>query len=152
MSTRPAIVRGVAEIVLNVRDIEKMQRFYEEIFGFQLHSRFPEPDPTIIFLTIHDQESALSRGGHPVLLALIDPLRHGPAKGRFDGINRRQSSLNHLAFEIDRRDYESQKTRLEELGLEPRPEVFPFLKAMALFFEDPEGNLLEFICHDGSMG
>ena len=40
---------------------------------------------------------------------------------------------------------------MTELGLNPSTEEFAFLGARALFFEDPEGNLLELICHDGSL-
>jgi hypothetical protein len=54
-------ITGVAEIVLNVRDLPKMRDFYKEVLGFKLlseacHETGPEPDadgdPTIAFLTI----------------------------------------------------------------------------------------------------
>ena len=151
MTQQRSVVQGVSEIVLNARDIERMSRFYQDVLGFPLHSQFPETNPTIVFLTICDHDAALSRGGHPQLLALIDPVRHGPAQERFGEIERRRSTLNHVAFEIDYADYEPQKRRLAELGLNPSTEEFAFLRARALFFEDPEGNLLELICHDSSL-
>ena len=151
MTQQRSVVKGVSEIVLNVRDIGRMSRFYQDVLGFKLHSQLPEADPTIVFLTISDPGSALSRGGHPQLLALIDPVRHGRAQERFGEIERRRSTLNHIAFEIDLADYEPQQRRLAELGLNPSTEEFTFLRARALFFEDPEGNLLELICHDSSL-
>lgn len=151
MTQQRSVVQGISEIVLNARDIERMSRFYQDVLGFPLHSQFPEANPAIVFLTICDHGSALSRGGHPQLLALIDPVRHGPAQGRFDDIDGRRSTLNHIAFEIDLADYEPQQRRLAELGFNPGTEEFAFLGARALFFEDPEGNLLELICHDTSL-
>src|SRR6266576_3631310 len=59
MKATPSIT-GVAEIVLNVRDLGKMRDFYRDVLGFQLlseacHETGPEPDaggkPTIAFLT-----------------------------------------------------------------------------------------------------
>ena len=152
----PAII-GIAEIVLNVLDLPKMRRFYEDVLGFKLlsqacHENGPNPDPsgepTIAFLTIRQSDTPLGRHGHPQLLALIDFARHNFAKGRFDGHNPRQSTLNHLAFEILPERYEAEKARLEKLGLNPRIVLFPGISARSLFFDDPEQNLLELICRE----
>src|SRR6266699_1216304 len=78
MKATPSIT-GVAEIVLNVRDLGKMRDFYRDVLGFQLlseacHETGPEPDaggkPTIAFLAIKPVDSPLGRHGHPQLLAL----------------------------------------------------------------------------------
>lgn len=151
MSTGKSVVKGVAEIVLNVHDIDKMRRFYEQVIGFEFHSQFPEDNPTIIFLTIKEQDSPLARGGHPQIFGLVDPERHMFRRSGFAGLDVSRSSLNHLALEIDRSDFESELERLESLGLEVSTVAFPRLNAIGLFFEDPERNLIEFICHDGSM-
>ena len=149
-------ITGVAEIVLNVRDLSAMVRFYEDVLGFQLLSQAchetgmepdPEGDPTIAFLVIQQTETPLGRNGHPQLFALIDYRRHVFAKARFIGHDPATSTLNHLAFEILPEAHESEKARLEELGLSPRVTEFPAMSAKALFFNDPEGNTLELICH-----
>lgn len=145
-------VKAIAEIVINVADIERARTFYETVLGFQMHSQFPAEDPTIIFLTIAELDSPLGRGGHPQLFALIDPQRHPPAQKRFRGVDVTLSSLNHLAFEIEPESYEPEKQRLEDLGVTVYEERFPNMQAKALFFRDPEGNTLEFICHDGADG
>ena len=158
MDAMPPIT-GVAEIVLNVRDLPRMRDFYREVLGFQLlseacHQTGPEPDaggePTIAFLTIKGVDTPLGRHGHPQLLALIDFQRHIFAKGRFDGLEPTRSTLNHLAFEIPPESYEAHRERLEVLGLRPRPVAFPAMTARALFFNDPEHNSLELICHAAS--
>ena len=149
-------IMGISEIVLNVRDLPAMRDFYQEVLGFSVlsqacheHGIEPDPDgePTIAFLTIHEADTPLGRHGHPQMLALIDFRRHVFAKERFDGHEPTRSTLNHLAFEIRPEDYEAEKERLEKLGLNPRPVTFPAMAARALFFNDPERNLLELICH-----
>jgi len=159
MTISPAII-GIAEIVLNVRDLPKMREFYQEVLGFKLLSQAcyesgPEPDPdgapTIAFLTIQQADTPLGRHGHPQLLALIDFQRHVFVKGLFDGHDPRRSTLNHLAFEIPPESYETEKERLETLGISPRTAAFPAMTARALFFNDPEQNVLELICLAPSM-
>ena len=155
MTSGPGIT-GVAEIVLSVGDLPRMRRFYERVLGFALLSQAcyehgieaePEGDPTIAFLTITELDTPLGRHGHPQLLALIDYRRHVFAKDRFDGLDPRHSTLNHLAFEIPPSRYEPEHDRLQALGLKPRRVEFAGMHAQALFFHDPEGNLLELICH-----
>lgn len=148
MSNTKYAIRAIAEIVINVVDIQRARTFYETVLGFQLHSQYPADDPTIVFLTIQAIDTPLSHNGHPQLFALIDPQRHPPAKARFRGLDVAVSTLNHLAFEIDAENYASEKERLEKLGLTVSEERFPHMNAKALFFRDPEGNTLEFICPD----
>lgn len=160
MNSKPAII-GVAEIVLNVRDLPTMRDFYRMVLGFELlneacHETGPEPDaegkPTIAFLTIKELDTPLGRHGHPQLLALIDFRRHIFAKGTFLGHEPTLSTLNHVAFEIPPESYEAHKQRLETFGLSPREVKFPAMAARALFFNDPERNEVELICYASSGG
>ena len=152
---RSRVVTGIAEVALNVRDLPRMRRFYEEVLGFALlyqgcHEEGPEPDPagapTIAFLTIAEADTPLGRHGHPQILALIDFRRHAFARARFGGHERSTSTLNHLAFEIPAERYAAERARLAERGLEPDARALPGMAARALFFDDPEGNQIELIC------
>jgi catechol 2,3-dioxygenase-like lactoylglutathione lyase family enzyme len=136
-----------------------MRDLYREVLGFKLLSEACpetglEPDadwePTIAFLTIKEVDTPLGRHRHPQLLALIDFRRHVFAKGKFAGHEPTRSTLNHLPFEIPPESYEAYKERLESFGLRPSPVTFPAMTARALFFDDPEQNVLELICHAGS--
>lgn len=143
-------IKGVAEIVINAHDIGALTRFYQEVMGFAFHSQYPKNNPTIVFLGIADIDSDLGKA-HPQTLALIDPNRHPSARGKFDEPVGRPFSLNHLAFEIDEADYESEIARLKSLGIETALARFGHMRAKAIFFQDPEGNRLELICHDSSV-
>jgi catechol 2,3-dioxygenase-like lactoylglutathione lyase family enzyme len=148
---------GVSEIVLSVNDLPAMREFYIEMLGFSLHSETslegqePDPDgePTITFLKIVDVDTPLGKDRHPQLLVLIDWQRHVYAKGRFKGHDITRSTLNHLAFEVAPENYESEFDRLSALNLNPVKTEFPRLNAKAIFFKDPESNVLELICRAG---
>jgi catechol 2,3-dioxygenase-like lactoylglutathione lyase family enzyme len=140
-------ITGVAEVVLNAHDLSAMTAFYRDVLGFRPHSRFPEKDPTIVFLTVADLDTPLGRGGHGQLFALVDPARHPPARAAYQGLDVSRSTLNHLAFEIDPADFEAEKARLEGRGLAVTVHEFAHMRAKGMFFRDPEGNLIELICH-----
>ena len=135
------IIKGVAEIVINVRDLSGMQQFYEHVLGFRFHSQYPDTEPTIVFLTISAIDSPLGYGGHPQLFALIDVKRDPHTKPTYADIDIRRSALNHLAFEIDPSALLPEKQRLEELGLSVEIHDFPHMQAKGLFFHDPENNM-----------
>ncbi len=63
----------------------------------------------------------------------------------------RTSTLDHLAFEIDLADYESEKKHLEGLGLKVETAVHEWTKWRSLYVSDPEGNTVEFVCRDDSI-
>lgn len=97
---------------------------------------------------IAESDTPLARGGHPQVLVLIDHRRDSFASGRFRGpVRPATSTLNHQAFEIPAESYQPERARLAELGLEPNPVELPDLAARSLFFHDPDGNIIEFICH-----
>lgn len=141
------LIKGIAEVVINVHDLRGMTAFYRSVLGFAVHSQFPEMDPTLMFLTVADLDSPPGRGGHPQLFALLDSKRHVFTRNRYAGLDHQRSSLNHVAFEIDSAEFMSTKKRLEDLGLAVEVLDFPHMQASGLFFKDPEGNQIELICH-----
>lgn len=132
-----------------------MREFYVDVMGFPVYREIcmetdtPQPDgePTISFLTVSHPDTPLGRNLHPQLLVLIDYQRHVFAKEQFKGHDVTKSTLNHVAFEIAPEDFQSHASRLRELGITVRLADFPDLCARAMFFNDPENNLLELICH-----
>ncbi len=149
---------AVAEIVLNVDSISEMRTFYENTLGFEFHSDSqsvmnPEGDdsdaPTICFLKVANSDTPLGQNKHPILLALIDYKRHRFAS-RFRDVATRNSTLNHLAFEISPREYQSSLQHLSGLGIKTTLSDFPNVGGKAIFFDDPEGNRIELICNQDS--
>lgn len=139
-------MRGLGEVALRVNDLDAMQRFYEDVVGLQVMKRFPK----VVFFHISD-----GYGGHPQALVLFDrsgeqsrPQIHRSTPG---GVSQERSTLDHLAFEIDLAAYESEKQRLEQLGLPVETVVFDWVGWRSLYISDPEGNTVEFVCSDPSV-
>ena len=146
MTHRATAVKNIGEIALRVNDLEKMQRFYQEVVGLEVMKRFP----TAVFFRI-----AEGYGGHPQVLALFDraaesggPQIHSTTP---HGVSHQRSTLDHLAFEIDLSAYASEKSRLEKLGVEVDTRVFAWTSWRSLFFSDPEHNTVELVCYDASI-
>ena len=99
--------------------------------------------PNIVFLKIADLDTPLAHGGHAQLLGLVD---------RRTALDVKRSALDHLAIEIPLADFKREKERLEQLGLEIHTREYAWSHTRALFFRDPEENLVEFICHDDGVG
>ena len=107
-----------------------MREFYERVVGLELMRQFPG----IAFFRLGE-----GYGGHTTILALFD---------RDTAVGRERTTLDHFAFTIDIEDYETERKRLETAGLEVRSVVFEWVGWRSLFFRDPEGNQVEFVCRD----
>ncbi|MBK9122654.1 MAG: VOC family protein [Chloroflexi bacterium] len=132
----------IAEVGLRVKDLAGVVAFYQNVLGLELvHS-----SPNFVFMKAGDLDSPLGRGGHPQYLVLFD---------RDVALDVTLSTLDHLAFEIPLEQFDSERARLEAMGLLERVRVWSgvgsFLRARSLFFSDPEGNTIELIAHDPSV-
>jgi len=132
-------IKGLGEVALRVTDLDKMQNFYENVVGLKLMQRFEDS----AFFSI-----AEGYGGHTQILAMFD---RSAIEG-FHGIKKGESSLDHLAFEIDLDDYYAEKERLENSGIDFYLKEFEWVHWRSIFFNDPEGNLVELVCYDESVG
>ena len=64
-------------------------------------------------------------------------------------IDQKHTTLSHFAFRIALDDFESEKERIEQLGIEiVEPRTSSWLQCRMFYFFDPEGNLIEFNSHD----
>ena len=144
---RSTSIRGLGEIALRVNNLDGMHAFYEDVVGLELMDRFEHA----VFFRI-----AEGFGGHTQILALFDraaaPIRPGFFPSTFRGVDQSGSSLDHLAFEIDLSSIEAEHRRLESLGVEIRTVEFEWVHWRSLFFRDPEGNTVEFVAYDETVG
>ena len=91
-------------------------------------------------------------GGHTQNLALFDASNLIFLETKSQQLSPDQTTLHHIALNISLEDFESEKMRLEGLGLKVNAIVHEWLHVRSLYFPDPEGNLLEFVCYDASVG
>jgi catechol 2,3-dioxygenase-like lactoylglutathione lyase family enzyme len=135
-------VKGLGEVSIRVNDLERMQEFYENVVGLEVLSR----DESFVFFKV-----AEGYGGHSQNLALFSVDNLGFIESKLPQISPDESTLHHIALNISLDDYESEKKRLESLGLNVVATVHEWLHVRSLYFPDPEGNLIEFVCYDASV-
>ena len=91
-------------------------------------------------------------GGHTQNLALFEASNTMFLDNEAVQLNSQETTLHHIALNIALEDFESEKMRLQDLGLKVNATVHEWLHVRSLYFPDPEGNLLEFVCYDASAG
>ena len=85
-------------------------------------------------------------GGHTQNLALFDASNRIFLETKSQQLSSDQTTLHHIALNVALEDIASEKMRLEGLGLKVNATVHEWLHVRSLYFSDPEGNLLEFVC------
>ena len=132
-------VKGLGEVSVRVRDLDSMHKFYEEVVGLEVLRR----EESFVFFKI-----AEGYGGHTQNLALFEATERMFLETKSPQLSPDQTTLHHIALNIPLEDFESEKRRLEGLGLEVRATEHEWLHVHSLYFSDPEGNLLEYVCYD----
>jgi catechol 2,3-dioxygenase len=139
MTSQGRPIQGLGEIALRVNDLDAMQRFYEQLVGLELLRRV---DHAAFFRV------AGGYGGHTQVLALFD--RSGQPGYR--GLDPGRTTVDHIAFEIDLADYGAERARLEGLGVRVTTAEHAWVRWRSLYVDDPEGNTVEWVCFDESVG
>jgi catechol-2,3-dioxygenase len=126
-SVRP--IKGLGEVSIRVKDLDAMHKFYEEVVGLEVLRR----EESFVFFKV-----AEGYGGHTQNLALFEASE----------LSEEKTTLHHIALNVSLEDFDSEKRRLEGLGLKVNATVHEWLHVRSLYFPDPEGNSLEFVCYD----
>lgn len=127
-------IRGLAELVLWVHDLERSVRFYRDTVGLNVIS--PPHLKNAIFLQV-DQ----STSGVPQQIVLVQL----PADALPLPVEKTKRALHHIGIEIVSEDFDKERERLERLGLALRFGEHPFLPVRAIYLDDPDGNEVELV-------
>jgi len=136
-STRPRCVKGLGEVSIRVTDLDAMHKFYEEVVGLEVlpTGGCARRDESFVFFKI-----AEGYGGHTQNLALFKATNPMFLETKSQELSSDQTTLHHIALNVALEDFESEKTRLESLGLKVDATVHEWLHVHSLYFPDPEGN------------
>ncbi len=134
MNTSDRRIKGLGEVSIRVKNLDAMQKFYEEVVGLDVLRR----DESFVFFKI-----AEGYGGHSQNLALFAATDLGFLETKSPELSSEKTTLHHIALNISLEDYETEKRRLEGLGLNALATEHAWLHIRSLYFTDPEGNLLE---------
>ena len=144
MSEYARPIKALGEVVLRVSNLDTMQEFYEKVVGLELLER--SENMMAFFRIAPDYE------GHTPSLALFDQSGEADHRSRhYDGLDPDKSTLHHIAFTISASDHETEKQRLQNLGLDVETVEHVWQHYRSLYITDPEGNVVEFVCYDASV-
>ncbi len=116
---RVPAIRGVYEVVVRVRDLERAEAFYRDVLGLELG--LADPRRPMSFWRV---------AGCDGMLVLQQDDGEWPTQ--------------HFAFRVDATDLEDAKTRLEQHGVTVNgPIHHEWMPAKSLYFADPDGHELE---------
>ena len=127
-------IRGIAEVVIWVRDMERALHFYRDVLGLTVMS--PPDFRGALFLQAG--EAAVTCPQQIVLVPL-------PAGSPEFPSDRSQRTMHHLGLELAPGEFEGERGRLEGLGFEVRLGEHPFLPLRGMYIDDPDGNEVEII-------
>ena len=114
-------IRGVYEVAIRVKDLEKAEPFYRESLDLEVGIR--DEKRNWLFLRA---------GGEAGMVVLQEDKGEWP--------------LQHFAFTLDEADVERAASTLRERGVEVEGPVFhQWMNSTSLYFEDPDGNKLELL-------
>ncbi len=144
MSEYARPIKALGEVVLRVSNLDTMQEFYEKVVGLELLER--SENMMAFFRIAPDYE------GHTQSLALFDQAGQADHRSRrYTGVDTEKSTLHHIAFTISASDHETEKERLQNLGLDVETVQHTWQHYRSLYITDPEGNVVEFVCYDASV-
>jgi catechol-2,3-dioxygenase len=124
-------VRGVAEIVLAVHDLDRSLAFYRDVLGLRHMPASPEVKP--VFLAAGNDGAPI-----PQMIVLVPLPPDTPA---FTA----PRTLHHLALELAPEDFDAEVARLTGLGFKLRDGKHPVLASRTIYLDDPDGNEVELI-------
>jgi catechol 2,3-dioxygenase-like lactoylglutathione lyase family enzyme len=136
-------IKGLGEVSIRVRNLDVMQKFYEDVVGLEVIGRWEERS---VFFKI-----AEGYGGHSQNLALFaaDAVRFLESKSL--EVTLETSTLHHIALNVALEDFESEHQRLEGLGIKVKVTTHEWLHVRSMYFADPETNTIEFVSYDASV-
>ena len=143
-------ITGIAEIALRVHDLDLMRRFYEQVIGLEVLREIKDSNGTIIFYAVGAGNPQGGRCDHMALFE--EKWMDWFTRDKSPQIDPKLTTLSHFAIRIALDDFESEKQRIEQLGIEiVHSNTSSWLHCRMFYFFDPEGNLIEFNSHDESI-
>jgi catechol 2,3-dioxygenase-like lactoylglutathione lyase family enzyme len=134
-------ITGITEVALRVHDLDRMRRFYEEVIGLEVLGGNESNDGTALFFAVG--------AGNSHLALFPEKLTGWYTRDKSSQIDPKLTTLSHFALSIALDDFESERKRIEQLGIEiVESRTSSWLHCRMFYFFDPEGNLIEFNNHD----
>lgn len=127
------VIRGLAEVVFMVDDVERSVAFYRDTLGLEL---FSPPELPAKFLRVGETVT-----GVPQQIVLV---QRPPGRSRA-ATRKSEADLHHIGLEVAPGDFDALRTRMQAEGFEVRGGEHPFMPVEAFYIDDPDGNEVEIV-------
>jgi len=119
-------IQKLGHVVLQVRDLERSERFYTEVLGLAIAARMDSPPSTFFTLGNH----------HDLAITAVGPDAPDPDEN--------SPGLAHVAFKVgDSLDeLRKAKAQLDALGVAISM-IADHTVSQSIYFDDPDGNTIE---------
>ena len=138
---------GIHHTALSTPDLDRLVRFYRELFGFEVEFDFPWDETNLAFRRTHAvAETAgrvvmISNGAHR--LEIFEYRKPEPRPDHAERANA-DLGLSHFCFQVT--DLEKEYERLRAAGMRfQSPPVEQTSSVVNCYGRDPDGNLIELI-------
>ncbi|QIG80769.1 VOC family protein [Stakelama tenebrarum] len=138
------MIRGIHHVAIHCRDLDRMRKFYEEAFGFELVGEEFEWKDTEVLDTLIDVKGSAARGCmmragscYVEMFQFAAPQGETRPRDPFD------KGYTHFCIDVGS-DIEGEYERLKGLGMTfgaPAPMDMGHVKSV--YGRDPEGNVVE---------
>jgi catechol 2,3-dioxygenase len=127
--------RKVGHVVLRVRDLERSERFFTEVLGFEVVTRLDNPHGVFFTLGVQHHD-----------LAVLEVPKEAEAASA------NQVGLHHVALQVGSlAELEEAYRTLKEHGANITRTI-DHLITKSIYFTDPDGNGFELYCDVGENG
>ena len=134
------VEKHLGEIVLRTPNMPKMLTFYRDVI---------ELEPVMELGAMHFLRVSATLKGQTPSIALFELDEISDVDDTtFDGHNARQTPFHHFAFIVDLNDFHTEFKRISALGYVLRTMEHSSTQSRSFYLYDPDGNTVEFVCHD----
>jgi catechol 2,3-dioxygenase-like lactoylglutathione lyase family enzyme len=127
-------IEGLDHVAIVVRDLKASTAWYERVLG--LERKFADVWGDVPVMLAAPGEGRSGVALFPISVEQLQPL---PAR-------RSALAVDHVAFRVDRENFERARGRLHELGI--RFEFEDHTVSHSIYFDDPNGHRLEITTYE----